>query len=89
MGNCHEKKYRKYRQFVLNNAVCLCHTDELGFHDILDDVPQKNEHSTQPDHSDAQHDPLQAASKIQKGNQTIHHLDHQGGQQKKTLIRMN
>jgi len=38
----------------------------------------------QPNNSDVKHDSLQAATKIEKRNKNVHHLDHQRGQQDKT-----
>ena len=61
---------------MFDNVVCVRDTDKFGVHDILDDVLEENEHSAEPDHSDAEHDSVQTAAKVEKGSQAVHHLDH-------------
>ena len=64
MGKCHEKEHYQLCWSVLNNALCLRDFNKFSFYHILDDVSEKNEHPTEPDDSNAEYDPIQAASKI-------------------------
>jgi hypothetical protein len=56
LGRCHEEEYFKHSESLFDNVVCVCDTDKFGVHDILDDVPEEDEHPTQPNYPNAKHD---------------------------------
>lgn len=41
---------------MFDHALCLCHFNEFGLFDILDDVPKEDEYPTEPNDPNAQHD---------------------------------
>lgn len=53
MGGCHQSKHQQHHQFMFYFTLCLHHNHNFWVPDILDDVPQKNEYSTQSNHSNA------------------------------------
>lgn len=84
----HIQSRKQSYQSLHHLAVCLCHLLHSLFPALLALLSPQTQRLTQPNHSNAQHDSLQAATQVKEGNEAVHSLDHSLSQQNKALKLM-